>query len=82
MKNPIWFINLKTESGDEYSFGYWKSRPSEKEIAALVVENLSSEVSYYVTDDGKTMDWAKENPVEAIDLAFLNPELKQLSEIG
>ncbi|ELP5899839.1 hypothetical protein QTV49_001740 [Vibrio vulnificus] len=81
MKKPIWFISLKTESGDEYVFGYWRNQPSEKEVAAYIVENLSNEVSYYVIDDGKTMDWAKENPVEAIELALIYPDLKQLNEI-
>lgn len=79
--DPIWLAYVKTESGDESYHGYWTEKPSEEQVAKLVVSELSSEIEYWVRDEGRDMDWAQKNPVDALNCAMIDPVVVELGKV-
>ncbi|MDK9790663.1 hypothetical protein [Vibrio sp. D431a] len=77
-ESKIWGVRVKTESGDESVHGYWSQKPTDDQIAKVLIKELESEIKYWVEDEGKDMNWAALNPSEAIEIACLYPVLFSL----
>lgn len=41
MSESIWFAYGKTESGDDFQVGYWDYKPSDKDVAEVIISKSS-----------------------------------------
>lgn len=78
VKKPIWLAKVKTESGDESVHGYWTVEPTEQQVAFKVLNDIPHEISYWVEQEGHDLEWARINPLEALEMAMIDPSIVSL----
>jgi hypothetical protein len=72
----VHIYNFRSESGDDYSGGGWIEKPTKEELAKFIIIEHWGECQYWLNEEGKSQEWAKENPLSALDICLIYPELE------
>ena len=77
MKTFAFYVT--SESGDTYD-GYFRCDGSDREKALAVVQACAGEIEGMLAyDDNLTIEWAMENPEEALEEALFHPNYIEIN---